>query len=83
MTITDATNKTVTFKESPTRSLVKALVYRVVSITGSGILTWIITKDIGETVSITLIIQIFLVILYYAYERIWDRIDWGRRTEAP
>ncbi len=70
------------FRESRMRSLVKALVYRIVSIVGTGILTWIVTKDIRETVSITLIIQVFLVVLYYSSERIWDRINWGRRTGA-
>ena len=79
MPITEDTGKLV-FRESRMRSLVKALVYRMVSIAGTGVLTWIVTKDIQETISITLIIQVFLVVLYYSYERIWDRITWGRRT---
>jgi uncharacterized membrane protein len=73
-------SKDLAFRESRLRSLVKALVYRIVSIVGTGILTWVISRDIRETVSITLIIQLFLVILYYSYERMWDRINWGRRT---
>ena len=79
MPITEDTGKSV-FRESRKRSLVKALVYRVVSIVGTGVLTWIITRDIQETISITLVIQVFLVVLYYSYERIWDRITWGRST---
>ena len=79
MPITEDTGKLV-FRESRMRSLVKALVYRMVSIAGTGVLTWIVTKDIQETISITLIIQVFLVVLYYSYERIWDRITWGRST---
>ena len=79
MPITEDIGKLV-FRESRMRSLVKALVYRVVSIVGTGFLTWIVTKDIQRTISITLIIQVFLVVLYYSYERIWDRITWGRRT---
>jgi len=77
MPIMEDTRKLV-FRESRLRSLVKALVYRVVSIVGTGVLTWIITKDIRETISITLVIQVFLIVLYYSYERIWDRINWGR-----
>jgi len=77
MPIMEDTRKLV-FRESRMRSLVKALVYRIVSIAGTGVLTWIITKDIRETISITLVIQVFLVVLYYSYERIWDRINWGR-----
>ena len=75
-------NRKLVFRESRLRSLVKSLAYRIISIAGTGILTWVISKDIIETVSITLIIQVFLVILYYSYERIWDRINWGRGTET-
>jgi uncharacterized membrane protein len=79
MPIMEDTRESV-FRESRMRSLVKALVYRMVSIVGTGVLTWIITKDIRETISITLVIQVFLVVLYYSSERIWDRINWGRST---
>ena len=77
MQIMDEARKS-TFRESRLRSLLKAIFYRIVSIAGTGTLTWIITKDIQETLSITLTIQVFLVVLYYSYERIWDRINWGR-----
>ena len=80
MPITEDT-KNLAFRESRLRSLVKSIAYRITSIAGTGILTWIITNDIRETVSITLIIQVFLVVLYYSYERIWDRIRWGRKME--
>ena len=71
--------KTSAFRESRLRSLVKSLIYRILSITGTGILSWIITRDIEETISLTLVIQAFLIILYYFYERIWDKINWGRK----
>jgi len=70
------------FRENRLRSLVKCLLYRILSIVGTGVLTWIIINDIRETVSITLIIQLFLIALYYLYERKWDSIKWGRRTES-
>ena len=74
--------KTLAVKESRLRSLVKSLIYRIVSIAGTGILTWIIIRDIREAVSITLTTQVFLIILYYTYERIWNKIKWGRKIEA-
>ncbi|MFC2067659.1 DUF2061 domain-containing protein [Chloroflexota bacterium] len=74
-------NGEFTFKESRMRSLMKTLVYRITSIFGTGILTWIITKDIQETISIILMIQVFLLVLYYSYERIWDGINWGGSTK--
>jgi len=71
--------KDLAFRESRLRSLVKSLTYRILSITGTGILSWVITKDIKETISITITIQVFLIILYYSYERIWNKINWGRK----
>jgi len=73
--------KNLAFRESRLRSLVKSLTYRILSITGTGILSWVITRDIKETVSITIAIQVFLIILYYSYERIWDKINWGRKMQ--
>ena len=70
--------KDLVFRESRLRSLVKSLTYRILSITGTGIVSWVITKDIKETISITITIQVFLIILYYSYERMWNKINWGR-----
>ena len=70
------------FRESWLRSLVKSLTYRIASIAGTGILTWVITRDVTETISITIITQVFLGILYYSFERIWNRINWGRTAET-
>ena len=80
MSTTEATGR-VDFKESRIRSLVKAVVYRILSIIGTGILTWFVTEDMGETAVITLVIQLLLIVLYYSSERIWDKISWGRRIE--
>jgi uncharacterized membrane protein len=73
--------KTLVFRESRLRSLVKSLTYRLLSLAGTFILCWVITGNIKETVSITVAVQIFLVILYYVYERIWDKVSWGRKIE--
>ena len=70
------------FKETRLRSLVKAIVYRILSLTGTAILSWAITRDITETLSITAAIQLFLMILYYVSERVWNRITWGRIADT-
>jgi uncharacterized membrane protein len=48
---------------------------------GTVILSWSITKDVSQTVSITLAVQAFLVVLYFVYERIWNNIRWGRKFD--
>ncbi|MFC1988917.1 DUF2061 domain-containing protein [Chloroflexota bacterium] len=61
------------------RSIVKSVVYRLLSLSGTLILSWIITRDISETISITLAIQVFLIVLYFLYERFWNRVQWGKK----
>jgi uncharacterized membrane protein len=70
-----------TVHESRLRSLVKSVVYRLISIIGTGLLTWAITRNVGQALSITAIIQVFLIILYYVYERVWSGISWERKIE--
>lgn len=74
-------NEKLIFQETRLRSLVKAIVYRILSFAGTAVLTWIITKDIKESIALTLSIQAFLMILYYSSERVWNKIDWGRQSK--
>jgi uncharacterized membrane protein len=74
-------SETLFHKESRPRSLIKALVYRFVAMIGTGVLIWLITKDTKEAISITIVPQVFLIILYYFNERIWNKINWGRERQ--
>jgi len=74
-------SKDLSCVESRSRSIVKSLVYRILSLIGIGILSWFITRDIKETTLITIVFQIYLAILYYVYERVWNRINWGKETK--
>ncbi|MFC1991842.1 DUF2061 domain-containing protein [Chloroflexota bacterium] len=65
--------------ETLPRSFAKSFIYRLLSMGGTVILSWLITRDVSETISITLAIQVFLIILYFVYERVWNRIQWGRK----
>lgn len=66
------------FKENPLRSIIKSVVYRIISFFGTGILILFITNNFQRTILITIVIQIFLIIIYYLHERVWNRINWGR-----
>lgn len=74
-------HKKMSFKESHWRSLVKSFIYRVLAISGTGFLVWLITKDVKGAISITIVVQIFLIILYYFNERVWNKISWGRKIK--
>ncbi|MFC2056864.1 DUF2061 domain-containing protein [Chloroflexota bacterium] len=65
--------------ETLPRSFVKSLIYRLLSLSGTVILSWIITRDVSQTISITFAVQVFLIILYFVYERLWNNIQWGRK----
>lgn len=66
------------FTESRSRSIVKSLIYRLLSIIGTTSLSWLITKDAKETLAITIAFQTFLITLYYLNERVWNKISWGK-----
>jgi uncharacterized membrane protein len=78
---TEGTTAGLVCYETLPRSFVKSLVYRILSLAGTVILSWSITKDVSQTVSITLAVQAFLVVLYFVYERIWNNIRWGRKFD--
>ncbi|MHA1812878.1 MAG: DUF2061 domain-containing protein [Candidatus Thorarchaeota archaeon] len=66
------------FGEKRSRALVKALVYRIVAViittVGIGVITGEWVLSVGASVAINL----FKVVIYYLYERAWERMSWGR-----
>ena len=64
--------------ETRMRSIAKSFVWRIISIVVLVTVAYFITGDIKETTGITIIFQIILAALYYAHERAWAKIAWGR-----
>ena len=60
------------------RSLVKSLVYRGVIFSQTFIILLVITGELMAASGMTIAVQIANMIFYYIYERIWNRISWGR-----
>ena len=65
--------------ETHTRSIVKAVTYRLVIIVSIFTISYLTTHRLNDALSITGITTITGTILYYLHERIWDRIGWGRK----
>ena len=64
--------------ESPRRSLVKTISWRL---TGSGatfLISWLIANDLSVAGTIAIIQLISNTILYYLHERLWNKIKWQR-----
>lgn len=64
--------------ETPTRSVVKTISWRV---TGSGatfVISYAILGDVTVSGTIAAIQLTFNTVLYFIHERIWNWIGWGR-----
>jgi uncharacterized membrane protein len=64
--------------DTPKRSLAKTISWRI---TGSGAtfaISYAILGDVTVSSTIAVIQLTFNTILYFAHERLWDKIRWGR-----
>ncbi len=68
------------FHEQSSRSIVKAITYRLLITAATGIVVWIFTGDVALTTTITITTTISNSILYFIHERIWNKIKWGKRS---
>ncbi len=64
--------------ESPVRSVVKSLSWRVIGTLDTIFISWIITGEVALAFSIGGIELISKMLLYFFHERIWNKIKWGR-----
>lgn len=64
--------------DSTKRTLIKALVFRVISAISSFILIYALTGNAGFGVKFTIIDSIIKISLYFIHERAWIKIKWGK-----
>lgn len=77
--------------ETRKRSFVKAAFWRVIGIAWTWIGAYLILGWLPEGyrsagLAATLIVVYHhstRMLMYYAYERLWDRVQWGRLTQTP
>ena len=65
-------------KVTKTRSFVKALSYRIWGTLSSVAVAYVITKNVSLSVTIAFWETVVKVFIYYAHERGWNYIQWGR-----
>ncbi|MCQ9205033.1 MAG: DUF2061 domain-containing protein [Omnitrophica bacterium] len=68
--------------EHPKRSLVKAITWRVIAFLVTIIVVYAYSRDIKESLVVGVTANSIKIFLYYAHERIWNRIKFGR-VEPP
>jgi len=66
--------------EKPIRSVVKAISWRVIGTVDTLVVSYVILGDgrLGEASMIAGVDFVTKMILYFAHERVWNKIKWGR-----
>lgn len=67
------------FKETPNRSLVKSITFRVLVICSDLVVIYILTHQVSTTIAVTLFTNVASTMFYFLHERIWNAIAWGRQ----
>lgn len=66
------------FIESKSRSLIKTIIWRLIATILTGGVAYYFTGEIFEASKITLVAAALSMIAYYIFERIWNKINWGK-----
>jgi uncharacterized membrane protein len=66
-------------KVTKTRSFVKALSYRIWGTLSSVVVAYVITKNASLSITIAFWETVVKIFIYYAHERGWNYIKWGRK----
>lgn len=69
------------FKRRPhqqlSRAVAKTLGYRLLMVCITVAVAYLVVGDTAEALSIGLVANLVKTGTYFAYERAWDRVDWG------
>ncbi len=69
------------YSESVTRSIVKALSWRILGTLDTILISYFITGTIIEALSIGFIELVTKMVLYFFHERAWNKLNWGKKSE--
>ncbi|MFH1305771.1 MAG: DUF2061 domain-containing protein [Candidatus Omnitrophota bacterium] len=65
--------------DHPKRSFIKALTWRVIALLVTMIAVYIYSGDIKESLVVGISANLIKFFLYYAHERIWNKVHFGRK----
>lgn len=67
------------FHEDHSRSIVKAVTYRILIIISNAIVIYLFTGNSSLTANFIGITSVVSTILYFVHERMWNEIHWGKK----
>lgn len=71
------------FRESHTRSIAKALTWRVLGTVATSLLVFIFTRKMALSLAVGAMEFLSKIGLFWLHERAWDKVRVGRRTAEP
>lgn len=63
--------------DSNSRSIVKAISWRIIGSTAAIIIAYLVTGSLAASSTIGILHLISNTLLYFIHERIWNKIKWG------
>ena len=69
------------FYETQTRTLTKTILWRIVATLITLGTIYFYTGELNESIKITIVAALIGMTAYYIYERIWNKIQWGKTEE--
>ena len=70
-------------QEAHSRSLAKAISWRVLGSVDTFLLGWLFTRSVKAAGAIATTEVLTKMVLYYLHERAWSSIRWGIKDSAP
>ena len=71
-------NKKHHFKEMWTRSLAKAVTYRVFILILDFSVIFLLTRKFEVAFGFMIVSNIYTTVGYYVHERVWNQVHWGK-----
>ncbi len=65
--------------ETRKRSIAKSIVWRIICILVSIVVSYLLTSRWDIAIAIGSIYNIITMVLYYFHERMWNSIKWGKQ----
>ena len=65
--------------DTPCRSMVKTVSWRVTGSTATFVISYAILGDLQTSGTIALIQLTFNTVLYFVHERLWNKLLWGQK----
>jgi adenylylsulfate kinase len=67
---------------SLSRSVAKAVTWRVIATTTTMFLVYIFTGELGLSLGVGFFDVLMKLAFYFLHERVWDRVSYGREVKA-